>query len=246
MCERMTGYLSSAADAALRTVSTATLTSQLLKHGLRNTFLASIKPVRPDLRMVGYAYTLRYIPMREDLDLQTTDYDNDTNMQRIAVEDIGAGDVLVIDARNDAGAATLGNILATRMQVRGVAGIVTDGALRDFPAFAEIDLPVYARGAHAATASTRHHPVDINVAVGCGNVMVVPGDVVVGDAEGVVVIPASIAEVVAQQAQEQEEMEAFLLDKIRNGASIRGVYPPDASTRQEYERSKSQSTESST
>lgn len=236
--DRPTHYLSSDAEAAFRQVSTATLTSQLLKRGFRNTFLGGIGPVSPDLRMVGYAYTIRYIPMREDLDLQRVEYDNETNIQRIVVEEIGPGDVLVIDARNNMEAATLGNILATRMKVRGAAGIVTDGGLRDYPAFATIGIPTYARGAHAALSSIRHHPADRNVAIGCGGVMVMPGDIVVGDAEGVVIVPAALGEEVALDALAQEEMEAFILDRIRRGASIRGVYPPDAATRQEYERSR--------
>jgi regulator of RNase E activity RraA len=242
MMDRPTNYLSPEADAALRQVSTATISSQLLKRGFRNTFLANIKPIRPDLRMVGYALTLRYIPMREDLDLQRVEYDNDTNIQRIVVEEIGPGDVLVIDARNDMEAATLGNILATRMKMRGAAGIVTDGAIRDYPAFVAIDIPTYARGAHAALSSIRHHPADWNVPIGCGGVMVVPRDVVVGDAEGVVTIPAAIAEDVAKDALAQEEMEAFILEKITRGASIRGVYPPDSATREEFELARTQGT----
>lgn len=239
--ERKTHYLSADAEKALRKVSTATLTSQLLKRGYRNTFLTNVRPIRPELRMLGYAYTLRYIPMREDLDLQQVEYDNETNIQRLTVEEIGPGDVLVIDARNDATAGTLGNILATRMSVRGAAGIVSDGCIRDYPAFTTIDIPTYTQGQHAALSSIRHHPVDRNVPIGCGGVMVVPGDVVVGDAEGVVVIPAAIAEEVALDAFEQEKLEAFILKKIRGGASIRGVYPADEQTRREFEESLQQS-----
>ena len=233
MHDRPTGYLSPAAEEALRRVSTATLTSQLLKRGLRNTFLAGLIPVRPELRMVGYAFTLRYIPMREDLTLQA-DFDNRTNVQRVAVESVGPGDVLVIDARNEVGSGTLGNILATRMHARGAAGIVSDGAIRDWPGFKEIDIPTYARAAHAAASPIAHHPVDLNVPIGCARVAIVPGDVMVGDAEGVVAIPRALAEEVALAALEQERMEEFILAKIRGGASILGVYPPDERTRAEY------------
>lgn len=236
---RPTHYLTEQADAALRHVSTATLTSQLLKRGFRSTFLPNVTPIRPDLRMVGYAYTVRYIPMREDLDLRQVDFDNETNIQRIAVEELGPGDVLVIDARNDANAATLGNILATRSMMRGAAGIVSDGPVRDYPAFNDIGLPVYVRGRNAALSSVRHHPADRNVPIGCAGVMVMPGDVVVGDAEGVVVVPAAVAEHVALEALEQERLEAFILQKIRSGASIRGIYPPNAETLEEYARSSS-------
>jgi regulator of RNase E activity RraA len=175
--------------ALLRGVSTATLSSQLLKRGFAQLFMRGVKPLRPDLRMAGQAFTLRYIPARADLGGLGGDFDNRTNRQRLAVEAVGPGDVLVIDARGDTGAGSLGNILATRVRVRGAAGIVTDGAFRDAPAFREIDLPTYAAGQHANISSTIHHPVDLNVPVACGGVTVLPGDVVVGDAEGVIVIP---------------------------------------------------------
>jgi regulator of RNase E activity RraA len=230
--ERPTGYLSAQAEEALRQASSATLTTQLLKRGFRTTFMAGVLPLRPDLRLVGYAFTLRYIPMREDLDLQP--FDNQTNVQRLAIEAVGPGDVLIIDARGDVNAATLGDILATRARVRGCAGIVTDGAFRDAGAMRAIDIPSYSRGAHASMSTTRHHPVDMNVPIGCGGVMVMPGDVIVGDSEGVVVIPSQVAEEVALAALEQDELEAFVLEKVRNGASIRGVYPPDEQTLEEY------------
>lgn len=143
---RETNHLSAEAEAALQQVSTATLTSQLLKRGFRNTFLGGLMPIRPELRMVGYAFTMRYIPMREDLDLGQQDEDNTTNLQRVAVESVGPKDVLVIDARGDLDAGTLGNILATRMQVRGCVGIVSDGGMRDAFEFAEIDLATYIGG----------------------------------------------------------------------------------------------------
>lgn len=234
MEERPTGYLSDAAGAALRRVSTATLSSQLLKRGFRNTFLGGLTALRPDLPMVGYAFTLRYAPMREDLDLQV-DFNNLTSVQRLAVEAVGPQDVLVIDARGDLGSGTLGNILATRMLRRGATGIVTDGGLRDVTGFREIAIPTYTRGSHGATSSTRHHPVDMNVPIGCAGVLVMPGDVMVGDGDGVVAIPRAVAEEVALAALEQEELEAFVLEKIQGGASIRGVYPPDAQTRAEFE-----------
>jgi regulator of RNase E activity RraA len=218
----------------LRGVTTATLTSQLLLRGFRNTFIPQIVPLRPDLRMIGYAFTLRYVPAREDVGMEV-DYDNTTNVQRLAVESVGPGDVLVVDARGDIRAASFGHILATRIRERGAAGFVTDGGLRDTPRFATLELPVYARVPHATTSSVIHHPVDMNVPIGCGGVLVMPGDVVVGDAEGVVVIPARLAEEVAHAAYEQELLEEFLLEKVGRGASISGVYPPDERTRAEFE-----------
>ncbi len=225
--------LTADALARLRTVSTATLTAQLQKRGFRNTFLQGLFPLRPDMRLVGYAFTLRYVPTREDL--VDTLYDNTKNIQRIAVESVNADDVLVIDARGEVGAATLGNILATRLKARGAAGLITDGALRDTPGYRELEFPSYVKGAHAATSFLLHHPVDINVPIGCAGVLVMPGDVMVGDGEGVVAIPAHVAEEVAHAAYEQERLEEFIQQKVASGASILGVYPPDEATKAEYE-----------
>ena len=219
--------------ALARHVSTATLTSQLQKRGFANTFMHGVLPLRPDLRLAGQAFTLRYIPAREDLDPLETD--NRTSKQRIAVESVGPGDVLVIDARGDARAATLGDILATRIKLRGAAGIVTDGAFRDTPSIRTIDLPTYARGQSPYVSTRVHHPLELNVPIGCGGVAVMPGDVVVGDGEGVVVIPRRIAEDVIAAAHEQDQREDFIRGKIQQGASILGVYPPDEQTLHEYE-----------
>lgn len=232
--ERETGYLTPDEMQALREVSTASLTTQLLKRGLQNTFIQGVQALRPDLRMVGYALTLRYIPAREDLD-RSTDYDNLTNPQRVAVEMVGPEDVLVIDARGDLSAASLGHILMTRIKVRGAAGVVSDGAFRDSPSISEIDLPTYSAGMNATTSFVSHHPTDINLPIGCGGVAVFPGDVIVGDAEGVVVIPRHLAAEVARDTREQDRFETWALAKVAGGASIRGVYPPDEETRAEYE-----------
>jgi regulator of RNase E activity RraA len=225
--------LSTEAKTKLRSVSTATLTSQLQKSGLRNTFLAGLYPLRPDLRMVGYAFTLRYVPAREDLADER--YDNTRNVQRLAVEAVGPEDVLVIDARGEVSAASLGHILGTRITQRGAAGFVTDGALRDTPGFRDLELPTYIRAAHATTSFVAHHPVDMQVPIGCAGVAVTPGDVVVGDAEGVVVIPAHLAEEVAHGAYEQEIREEFFQEKVADGASIIGVYPPNDETLAAFE-----------
>jgi regulator of RNase E activity RraA len=209
---------------ALRQVSTATITSQLLRRGFRNTFLSGLQAQRPDLRMVGRAFTLRYVPAREDLAFEV-DYDNRTNVQRLAVESIGPGEVLVIDARGNEAAASFGHIIATRIWKRGAAGLVTDGPLRDRPAFAQLELPSYCRGSHATTSSVAHHPVDLNIPIACGGVLIMPGDVLVGDAEGVVAIPAAVVADVAADSLEQEEIEGFSLELVRSGESILEVYP---------------------
>lgn len=234
MSERPTGYLSAEAEAALRQVSTATLTTQLQKRGLKNTFLGGLTALRPDIRMVGYAFTLRYVPMREDMDA-SVDFDNTRNVQRLAIEALGPGDVLVIDARGDLNSATLGNILATRAMMRGAVGIVSDGGVRDAFAFKEIGIATYVKGVHATASNVRHHPADMNVPIGCAGVLVMPGDVIVGDPDGVVCIPRAMAEEVALDALEQEELEAFLLAKVQAGASIVGVYPPSEEVLAEFE-----------
>ena len=223
--------------ALLKTVSTGTLCSQMRHRGFWNIFMHDVHPLRPELHMAGQALTLRYIPRREDLD-PTGEYDNRQNKQRLAIEAVESGDVLVIDARGDTRAATLGNILTARVRARGAAGIVTDGAFRDSPAIKEIDLPTYARAANANLSNTIHFPSEINVPIACGGVAVLPGDVLVGDGEGVAVIPRALAEEVANAAVEQERGEEFIYTKIRNGSSIVGVYPPNAETLKEYEASR--------
>ncbi|OZM75772.1 ribonuclease activity regulator RraA [Pseudonocardia sp. MH-G8] len=227
--------LSAEATRRLKGTSTATLTTQLLKRGLRNTFLGGLQVLRPDLRMVGYAFTLRYAPAREDRG-SAVHYDNSTDVQRLAVEAIGPDEVLVIDARGETRSASLGHILATRITRRGAAGIVTDGALRDLGGFSELPISTYVRAAHATTSSVIHHPVDMNVPIGCAGVLVMPGDVLVGDSEGVVVIPAAMAEEVAHDAYEQEVLEEFILAKVDAGGDIHGLYPPNEATLAEFEQ----------
>lgn len=234
MTDRETGILTPDEMDALRSVSTASLTTQLLKRGLQNTFMYGVAPLRPDLRMVGYAFTLRYIPAREDLD-RSTDYDNWTNPQRVAVESVGPQDVLVIDARGDTSAASLGHILMTRVMMRGAAGVVSDGAFRDSPEISALNLPTYSAGMHATTSFVAHHPMDMNLPIGCGGVAVFPGDVIVGDAEGVVVIPRHLAPEIARDTFEQDHFENWALGQVKSGASIRGVYPPDEEGRARYD-----------
>lgn len=218
----------------LETPSTATLCTVLAKRGLWNVFITGALPLSPTLRMVGQAYTLRYIPAREDLDHNLV-FDNTRDPQRIAIEGVGPRDVLVIDARGDERAGTMGNILATRMKARGAAGVVTDGCFRDSPAIAEMGFPAYARSAHAATNKTIHHPVDVQLPIGCGGVAVYPGDILVGDAEGVVVIPRHLADEVAQEAAMQEHKEDFITAKVEKGAPLLGTYPMNDETAAAYD-----------
>jgi regulator of RNase E activity RraA len=217
----------------LKSPSVATLTSQLLLRGYRNTFVAGLQASRPDLRLVGRAFTLRYVPTREDVGFNVA-YDNDKDVQRLAVEGVSPGDILVIDARGVTSAASFGHIIATRLHKRGAAGLVTDGALRDSHRFGELEMPVYFRSPHATTSSVAHYAVDMNVPIGCGGVLCMPGDIVVGDAEGVVVVPQQVAADIVEDAIEQEIVEDFALARVSDGESIRGLYPLAAERKDEY------------
>lgn len=217
----------------LQSPSTATLTSVLKLHGLNNTYMQGVKPLQPGMCMAGPAYTLRYIPAREDLD--SAEVDNLTDPQRVGIEELSEGEVFVIDARGVTSAGTMGNILATRIHVRGGVGIVTDGAYRDSPAISEIGIPAYAVAMNAHSNKTVHHPSEIQVPIACGGVAVFPGDIIVGDSEGVVVIPPHLAETVAESANVMEDREDFIVERIRSGASIIGNYPPDEKTLSEFE-----------
>jgi len=211
---------------ALQNTSTATLTTLLFKRGLRNTFIQGVRLLGSGGRqMVGPAYTLRYIPAREDLDHIGVFLDHG-HPQRKAVEEIPPGHVLVMDSRGDASAASAGSILVTRMMVRGVAGVVTDGGLRDSHEIAALAIPSYCQGPSAPTNLIKHHAVDLNLPIGCGGVPVYPGDIIVGDAEGVVVIPHEIAEAVATEATSQTLFEDFVTEQVLGGRGIFGLYPP--------------------
>ena len=210
----------------LKGVSTATLTTCLFKRGLRNQFLQDVHRLNPAAGpMVGEAFTLRNIPAREDLD-QLSVYQDRSHPQRRAIEECPPGAVLVIDSRRDARAASAGGILVSRLMRRGVAGVVTDGGFRDSPEIAGLAIPAYHSRPSAPTSLTRHHCIDMNLPIGCGDVAVFPGDVVVGDAEGVVVIPAHLADEIAAEATEMTVFEDFVTEQVLAGRSILGLYPP--------------------
>ncbi|MCJ8508964.1 ribonuclease activity regulator RraA [Rhizobium lemnae] len=226
--------VSEAARDKLKAVSTATLTTVMLKRGFRNVFIAGIHKINHDApRMVGPAYTLRYIPAREDLDHLGVFADRG-HPQRRAVEECPEGAVLVMDSRKDPSAASAGSILVTRLWKRGVAGVVTDGGFRDTPDIAELPFPAYHAAPSAPTNLIRHHALDINQPIGCGDVAVYPGDILVGDNEGVVVIPSDIAEDVANEAFEQTVFEDFVEEQVRSGRSIFGIYPPSPEAEKEF------------
>ena len=217
--------LSAETKAKLMTVSTATLCTALFKRGLRNQFLQDVRPVSAKGRnMVGQAFTLRYIPAREDLNPMDV-FRNPAHPQRAAVEACPPGHVLVIDSRKDPRAASAGGILVTRLMVRGVAGVVTDGGFRDSPEIAGLDIRAYHNRPSAPTNLTLHQALEFNVPIGCGDVAVWPGDVMVGDDEGVFVIPAHLADEIAAEAVEMIAFEDFVTEEVRNGKSIIGLYP---------------------
>jgi regulator of RNase E activity RraA len=218
----------------LRQISTATLTSQLFKLGFKNTYLNGVRPLNPSLRMVGEAVTVRFVPAREDLATFEA-IGKPGYPQRKAIDEIAPGQVLVVDCRGITTAAAGGEILMARLKARGAAGAVTDGAMRDYASIQKLGFPVFAAGM-AASAHVHHHvAVDINVPIGCAEVLVMPGDIMVGDEEGVVCIPRHLAAQVAESGLELERLEAFVLEKVAAGAPIAGTYPPDESTRAEYE-----------
>jgi regulator of RNase E activity RraA len=226
--------LNDATRAKLAAVSTATLTTVLMKRGLRNAFISDLTLINPGApRMVGPAYTLRYIPAREDLDHLKV-FEDRGHPQRRAVEECPPGHVLVIDSRKDHRAASAGGILVSRLMKRGVAGVVTDGGFRDTPDIARLDFPAYHVAPAAPTNLVRHHAADIDLPIGCGDVPVYPRDVIVGDGEGVVVIPAAIAAEVAEEAFEQTVFEDFVEEQVMAGRSIFGIYPPDQSAKTEF------------
>jgi regulator of RNase E activity RraA len=219
--------LTSATREKLKGVSTATLASALYKRGLRNQMIQDVHPLSPPKggSMVGEAYTLRYMPAREDLNPMTVFRDH-SHPQRKAVEECPSGAVLVIDSRKDARAASAGGILVTRLMVRGVAGVVTDGGFRDSAEIAQLDIPSYHHRPSAPTNLTLHQAIDINVPIGCGDAPVFPGDIVVGDRDGVIIIPAEIADEIADEAVEMTAYEDFVTERVRAGQKTFGLYPP--------------------
>jgi regulator of RNase E activity RraA len=216
-------------------VSTATLCTALYKRGLRTQMIQGVLPLNPSLpNMVGEAFTLRYMPAREDLNPITVFQDR-AHPQRKAVEECPPAAVFVIDSRKDPRAASAGGILVSRLMKRGVAGVVTDGGFRDSYEIAKMTIPAYHNRPSAPTNLTLHMAIDINVPIGCGDAPVFPGDVLVGDGEGVIVVPASIADEVADEAVEMTAFEDFVQEKVMEGRSILGLYPAtEEKTRTEF------------
>ncbi|MCK6066666.1 MULTISPECIES: fumarylacetoacetate hydrolase family protein [Microbacterium] len=220
----------------LTRVPVAGLSQQLRKRGLNNVTIDGVRPMHPGSKLVGTARTLRFVPGREDLFAARG---GGYNAQKRAFDSVGEGEVIVIEARGETGSGTLGDILALRAQARGAAGIVTDGGVRDYDAVAEIGLPVFSRGAHPAVLGRRHVPWDVDVAIGCGGTTVEPGDIIVGDGDGVLVIPPALAEEVADAALAQEEEDAWIAAQVKAGHPVDGLFPMNAEWRARYDAERS-------
>jgi regulator of RNase E activity RraA len=215
--------------------SSASISTQLVRRGLRNVAIRGVLPIRKDLPpMVGPAFTLRYIPAREDLDAYGSGGDPN-NIQRKATEVIPDGRVFVVDCRGSLDIAGIGSILARRLVSRGVKGVVLDGGVRDTPAFFGIDLPTYCIGPSAPPNYAGHHAADMDVPISCGGVAVYPGDIIFGESEAVIVVPRHLAEEIAENSQEMDRRERFLFGEIESGRSIEGVYPPNEETMKRYQ-----------
>ncbi|MCK0165647.1 MULTISPECIES: ribonuclease activity regulator RraA [Marinobacter] len=228
--------LSSTAKAGLMRASTASLHTILFKRGLRNTYIQGVGKINSgSVKMVGQAFTLRYIPAREDIDTVAA-FRDPKHPQRVAVESVPEGMVLVSDCRQDASAASAGSILLNRLEYRNCAGFVSDAGIRDSKDAAAMNMPIFCAKASAPTNLTKHHGVDIQVPIGCGGVAVFPGDVLVGDDDGIIVIPLELADEVAEEAVKMEAFEDYVLEKVRTGTPVIGLYPPSEDAQAEYKR----------
>ena len=224
--------LSPELKAKLESVCTATLSSQLRKRGLNNVSIDGLTSTRPEKRIVGLARTLRYVPNREDL-FKT--HGGGFNAQKKAIDSVNEGEILVMEARGEKGTGTIGDILALRAQVRGAAAVITDGGVRDFSAVAALDMPTYYANPHPAVLGRRHIPWDTDITIACGGTTVQPGDIIVADADGILVIPPALAEELADDSIAQEREEAFIAEMVQQGHSVDGLYPLNADWRARYE-----------
>lgn len=218
--------------AKLESVCTATLSSQLRKRGLNNVSIDGLSSTRPERRIVGLARTLRYVPNREDL-FKT--HGGGFNAQKKAIDSVNEGEILVMEARGEKGTGTIGDILALRAQVRGAAAIITDGGVRDFSAVAAMDMPTYYANPHPAVLGRRHIPWDTDITIACGGTTVQPGDIIVADSDGILVIPPALAAELADDSIAQEREEVFIAEMVQQGHSVDGLYPLNAEWRARYE-----------
>jgi 5-oxopent-3-ene-1,2,5-tricarboxylate decarboxylase/2-hydroxyhepta-2,4-diene-1,7-dioate isomerase len=223
--------LSPELKAKLESVATATLSSQLRKRGLNNVSIDGLQSTRPDRRVVGLARTLRYVPNREDL---FKAHGGGFNAQKRAIDSVNEGEILVMEARGEKGTGTVGDILALRAQVRGAAAIITDGGVRDFSAVAGLEMPTYFANPHPAVLGRRHIPWDTDITIACGGATVQPGDIIVADSDGILVIPPAIAEELVEDCITQEQEETFIFEMVQQGNSVDGLYPMNAEWQARY------------
>lgn len=219
--------------AQLSSVAVATLSVALRRRGYHDVFIEGVFANHPGDRIVGRARTLRFIPARPDL---FAEHGGGYNAQKRAFDSVGAGEVLVVDARGERGTGTVGDVLALRAKVRGAAGIVTDGGVRDFDAVAEIGIPVFSQGPHPSVLGRRHVPWETDVTIACGGAAVQPGDVIVGDGDGVIVIPPHLVAEVAAEAAEQDAADAWVAERVAEGEPVDGLFPMNDEWRARYER----------
>jgi 5-oxopent-3-ene-1,2,5-tricarboxylate decarboxylase / 2-hydroxyhepta-2,4-diene-1,7-dioate isomerase len=215
----------------INATAVATITAQLRKRGINNATIDGVRPMHPGQRILGYAKTLRYVPNREDL---FKAFGGGFNAQKRAMDSVQQDDVVVMEARGETGTGTLGDVLALRAQVRGANAVITDGGVRDSAAVAEVGIPVYSNGAHPAVLGRRHVPWEVGGTVACGGTTVQPGDIVVGDDDGVVVIPPALLHEVVEDAYEQEQQDAWVYDRVAEGHPVDGLFPPNAEWKQKY------------
>jgi 5-oxopent-3-ene-1,2,5-tricarboxylate decarboxylase / 2-hydroxyhepta-2,4-diene-1,7-dioate isomerase len=213
-------------------VPVAALSQQLGRRGLDDVTIDGVRPMHPGRKLIGTARTLRFVPLREDL---FAAHGGGYNAQKRAFDAVGAGEVIVIEARGETGSGTLGDILALRAHARGAAGVVTDGGVRDHDAVAAVGIPVYTAGAHPAVLGRKHVPWDLDVTIGCGGTTVQPGDIIVGDTDGVIVVPPALAEEVVDAALAQEAEDAWIAARVAEGNPVEGLFPMNAAWRARYD-----------
>jgi 2-keto-4-pentenoate hydratase/2-oxohepta-3-ene-1,7-dioic acid hydratase in catechol pathway/regulator of RNase E activity RraA len=227
-----TNTLSAGLREKLERVPVAALSAQLRKRGLNDVTIDGVRPMHPGTKIVGTARTLRFVPGREDL---FQSHGGGYNAQKRAFDAVGQGEIIVIEARGETGSGTLGDILALRARARGAAGIITDGGVRDYDAVAAVGIPVYSAGAHPAVLGRRHVPWDLDVTIGCGGTTVQPGDILVGDGDGVIVIPPALADEVVDAALAQEDEDAWVAEQVAAGQPVDGLFPMNAEWRARYD-----------
>ncbi len=221
----------------LAKVSSGSLTTQLYIKGFRQPVLHGLTPLNKKTKpFAGRAYTMRFIPAREDIDVYanlTVQPDAD-NLQWVGVEQLEPGHVLVIDSNQDGRAASMGNMLITRMMMRGARAVITDGTFRDGTELREMDFPIWCTGVTATTRLSYHHVADLQVPIGCAGVAVYPGDVIHGDGDNITIVPAHLAAEMADLCESRDDIEAYLALRVQAGEALWGVYPPSEETRAQY------------